>query len=163
MQTQACQPCAKRKVRCDRKEPCSNCQRRKQDHCVYADLSPIERIKQLEALVRNLEGGSEASIKAGSATSRPEPNEKHANGNPRFQDGTSPIIVRENGESNYLESCVISILVFYSLTDGEDLRGMAGRARLTTLLRPYTPVTVIRYCQALAPGHSKASSVEIRT
>lgn len=113
MQTQACQPCAKRKVRCDRKEPCSNCQRRKQDHCIYAALSPTERIKQLEALVRNSEGGSEASTKAASATSLPVSPEKFANGNPRVQNGTNPMIVRENGESNYLESCVFCSHVAY--------------------------------------------------
>ena len=106
MQTQACQTCAKRKVRCDRKEPCSNCQRRKQDHCIYADLSPTERIKQLEALVRNLEGGSEASIKAASATPLLDSPEESSKGNHRVQNGTNPILVRENGESNYLESCV---------------------------------------------------------
>lgn len=56
MKTQACEPCAKRKVRCDKGEPCSNCKRRKQDSCTYSEASPADRIRRLEAFVRNLGG-----------------------------------------------------------------------------------------------------------
>lgn len=61
-----CTPCAKRKVRCDKGQPCGHCQRRKGDVCVY----PIQRIKrpdsdhtqesqrveQLESYIRRLGG-----------------------------------------------------------------------------------------------------------
>lgn len=57
MRNQACEPCAKRKVRCDRADPsCSNCKRRKQDRCVYPDPSTDARIKRLEETIRSLGG-----------------------------------------------------------------------------------------------------------
>ncbi|MCJ1379801.1 hypothetical protein MMC17_002904 [Xylographa soralifera] len=113
MNTQACQPCVKRKVRCDRNEPCSNCKRRKQDQCVYPELSPTERIKQLEALVRSLRGSSEhstpydheqAKTKAASASSRVQQLQNDTGGDNRLQRGTNPMIVKEDGEFAYLES-----------------------------------------------------------
>lgn len=59
MKGQACDPCAKRKVRCDRGDPtCSNCKRRRQDRCVYPDLLPSQRIKQLEETIRMLRADS---------------------------------------------------------------------------------------------------------
>jgi hypothetical protein len=68
MRSQACEPCAKRKVRCDRAEPpCSNCKRRKNDRCIYPELSPFERIKKLEDIVRSL-GGDPASENCESPT-----------------------------------------------------------------------------------------------
>lgn len=61
MKAQACLPCAKRKVRCDRKGPCSNCKRRKGDKCTYLDVSPNEHIKKLKTLVRDF-GGDPGAI-----------------------------------------------------------------------------------------------------
>lgn len=34
----SCIPCSKRKVRCDRGEPCTHCKRRKTDTCAYPQL-----------------------------------------------------------------------------------------------------------------------------
>lgn len=61
-----CLPCAKRKVRCDRSQPCNHCQRRKGDRCVYPasrvneSASPrddqAERIDKLETYIRHLGG-----------------------------------------------------------------------------------------------------------
>ena len=124
MKTQACQPCASRKVRCDRQEPCSNCQRRKQDQCVYAELSPTERIKELEVLVRSLRGDSEqrvpddheqAKTKDASASSRAQPPQNDTSGDVPLRSGTNPIIVKEDGESVYLESCVPLVLAVRQL------------------------------------------------
>ncbi|MCJ1435673.1 hypothetical protein MMC27_005048 [Xylographa pallens] len=113
MNTQACQPCVKRKVRCDRKEPCSNCDRRKQDQCVYPELSPTERIKQLEALVRSLRGSSEHSTpnthqqvktNAASASSQVQQVQNVTGGDVQLQRGADPMIVKEDGVFAYLES-----------------------------------------------------------
>ncbi|KAF4437485.1 hypothetical protein F53441_13022 [Fusarium austroafricanum] len=96
MRSQACEPCAKRKVRCDRSEPpCSNCRRRKRDHCTYPEVSPYERIKKLEEAVRAL-GGDPLSdtpekpiITAGSVAG---------------SNAETPTIVQEEGRSVYHES-----------------------------------------------------------
>ena len=62
----SCLPCAKRKVRCDRLQPCRHCQRRPRDRCVYPNMTPeeirnlpenqISRIHQLERQIRSLGG-----------------------------------------------------------------------------------------------------------
>ena len=115
MKSQACQPCAKRKVRCDREEPCSNCKRRKGDQCIYAEVLPTERIKQLEALVRSLGGSSEdstpydheqAKTKSASASSRAQRPQKDTSGDDQLQSSTTSMLVKEDGEPLYLESCV---------------------------------------------------------
>lgn len=58
-----CIPCAKRKVRCDKEQPCSHCKRRKQDVCAYPSLGgtddsrsviTAERIETLEGYIRSL-------------------------------------------------------------------------------------------------------------
>jgi hypothetical protein len=61
-----CMPCAKRKVRCDRSQPCYHCKRRKGDVCVYptqrtSDVrnqleNANERIEKLETYIRRLGG-----------------------------------------------------------------------------------------------------------
>ena len=122
MQTQACQPCAKRKVRCDRREPCSNCKRRKQDQCVYTEVTQTERIKQLEALVRDLEARTSSepstsrpseSVQAESSATvdsirAPPARQLQSSGSARgYQRSTNPMLVREGGESVYLESYAI--------------------------------------------------------
>lgn len=47
---QACRPCAKRKVRCDKLLPCNHCKRRPSDRCVYPPDAPSTagRIRQVE-------------------------------------------------------------------------------------------------------------------
>jgi hypothetical protein len=61
----SCIPCAKRKVRCDRLQPCCHCKRRKHDTCVYPELGGFSdqqfreqaaRIERLEEYVRVLGG-----------------------------------------------------------------------------------------------------------
>jgi hypothetical protein len=96
MRPQACEPCAKRKVKCDRAEPpCSNCKRRKHDNCTYPEVSPFERIRKLEEAVRALGGDplsdtpEKLSIKASPAAG---------------SNVETPIIVQEEGKSVYHES-----------------------------------------------------------
>lgn len=59
----SCIPCAKRKVKCDRLQPCCHCRRRPNDQCVYPTSSETsnsqlesqaERIRQLEQYVQEL-------------------------------------------------------------------------------------------------------------
>lgn len=61
----SCIPCAKRKVKCDRLQPCCHCRRRPNDQCVYPTSSETsnsqlesqaERIRQLEQYVQKLGG-----------------------------------------------------------------------------------------------------------
>lgn len=62
----SCTPCAKRKVRCDKCQPCSHCKRRKGDVCVYPvqrangpDSRPedySQRMEKLEIYIRRLGG-----------------------------------------------------------------------------------------------------------
>ncbi|KAH7183259.1 uncharacterized protein B0J16DRAFT_163200 [Fusarium flagelliforme] len=93
MRSQACEPCAKRKVRCDRSEPpCSNCKRRKNDTCTYPEVSPFERIKKLEEIVRSL-GGDPDNGERPSGT--PSLGGSHAQ---------TPVIVQQDGKGVYQES-----------------------------------------------------------
>ncbi|KAJ5604682.1 hypothetical protein N7510_009836 [Penicillium lagena] len=117
--TSACMPCAKRKVRCDRQEPCSHCKRRKRDDCTYPDVSSETRIKYLEELVRSL-GGSpeseESSVNTGASTTALVPLRKrtlpvqHDQNYHRRTDwarsapNNDPVIVEEGGERVYLEA-----------------------------------------------------------
>lgn len=93
MRSQACEPCAKRKVRCDRSEPpCSNCKRRKNDTCIYPEVSPFERIKKLEEIVRSLGGDPDNGERSG--------------GTPSFEGShaQTPVIVQQDGKGVYQES-----------------------------------------------------------
>jgi hypothetical protein len=96
--SQACRPCSKRKVRCDRLEPCSNCKRRKTDQCTYPPSTPSDRIRQLESLVREL-GGSRIANDPAATASRSVT--EHAPSELRSND---PIMIEEDGEVQYLES-----------------------------------------------------------
>lgn len=61
-----CIPCAKRKVRCDKGQPCSNCKRRKSDVCAYPvqratageshSENSAQRVERLESYIRRLGG-----------------------------------------------------------------------------------------------------------
>lgn len=64
-----CIPCAKRKVKCDKEQPCGHCKRRKGDVCEYPDpntgfgragsaeaQASASRIEKLEQYVRRLGG-----------------------------------------------------------------------------------------------------------
>lgn len=61
----SCIPCAKRKVRCDKLQPCCHCRRRQHDECVYPELNlahsgqleqQAKRIERLEQYIRSLGG-----------------------------------------------------------------------------------------------------------
>ncbi|UZP42969.1 hypothetical protein NXS19_010785 [Fusarium pseudograminearum] len=102
MRSQACEPCAKRKVKCDRAEPpCSNCKRRKNDTCIYPELSPFERIKKLEDIVRSL-GGDPASENGESPLeNRQRPKGSVSTDSSHVQ---TPVMVQQEGKAVYHES-----------------------------------------------------------
>lgn len=115
---ETCEPCAKRKVRCDRQEPCSNCKRRKKDRCTYPSVSPADRIRRLEALVRRL-GGDPDDRASVNDQLRPEPalstsTPTHSNAGldneqvvtPINIRSNDPVIMEEDGQPFYLESYV---------------------------------------------------------
>lgn len=104
MRNQACEPCAKRKVRCDRADPsCSNCKRRKQDHCVYPDASSDARIKRLEETIRTL--GGEGLLKESSDTLEYGAGSETSSGS-KVANASS--VERDIDRSIYLESYVLS-------------------------------------------------------
>lgn len=64
-QSVSCIPCAKRKVRCDKVQPCCHCKRRRQDTCVFPEVNGVSpqllrgsnaRIEKLEQYIRSLGG-----------------------------------------------------------------------------------------------------------
>ncbi|KAF4979787.1 hypothetical protein FDECE_18006 [Fusarium decemcellulare] len=100
MRSQACEPCAKRKVRCDRTEPpCSNCKRRKHDRCAYPEVSPFDRIRKLEETVRAL-GGDPTSDQPEKPRGSSAPVDPGTSGT----SAETPIILQEEGRSIYHES-----------------------------------------------------------
>ena len=117
-------PCARRKVKCDRQEPCSNCRRRKIDVCTYLEVSANERIKKLEALVRNLGGDPDGTDQhAGNQVAqekdlnghRPSPAQgrydgrlerKFSVGGESAQQGGESVMIKEDEDAVYLESYV---------------------------------------------------------
>lgn len=115
----ACIPCAKRKVRCDRQEPCSHCKRRKGDDCTYPEASPEERIKYLEELVRSLghspdskqdyEENPEARPAPVRSRKRPHPTQCDQDNDTSAGwvgavPNNGPAIIEEDGETVYLEA-----------------------------------------------------------
>ncbi|KAJ3499575.1 hypothetical protein NLG97_g213 [Lecanicillium saksenae] len=99
MKNQACEPCAKRKVRCDRADPtCSNCKRRKTDRCQYPEPSSDERIKRLEEIIHTL--GGDALLKRSSLT----PVAVESASTPRSVTSHTPSVERSADRSIYLES-----------------------------------------------------------
>ena len=105
MRSQACIACAKRKVRCDREEPCLNCQK-KQQECIFPDDHSNERIKQLEALVRQLGGDPE---QLGHAAETPSQGNhfqlsEHVSGLETGGHKSDSVIIQEQNESLYLET-----------------------------------------------------------
>lgn len=108
MSSQACEPCSRRKVRCDKQQPCSNCKRRKQDQCIYPEATPIDRIKRLESLVRSLGGDPNSqddrpSKRARTGRSSTEIQDaRHARDSTEAERG-QPIMLEQNGESYYVE------------------------------------------------------------
>ncbi|THX92550.1 hypothetical protein D6D03_10424 [Aureobasidium pullulans] len=109
MSNQACEPCARRKVRCDKQQPCSNCKRRKQDQCTYPEAAPTDRVKRLESLVRSLGGdpNSDGSRTPKRARLGPSPVETQSNdrdaGASTESERGQPILVEQDGQSYYVE------------------------------------------------------------
>ncbi|THX15404.1 hypothetical protein D6D13_02061 [Aureobasidium pullulans] len=109
MSNQACEPCARRKVRCDKQQPCSNCKRRKQDQCTYPEAAPTDRVKRLEFLVRSLGGdpNSDGSRTPKRARLGPSPVETQSNdrdaGASTESERGQPILVEQDGQSYYVE------------------------------------------------------------
>ena len=108
MSSQACEPCSRRKVRCDKQQPCSNCKRRKQDHCVYPEATPVDRIKKLESLVRSLGGDPSIEDSRPSKRARGGPSPAETQDAQDARDTTEaergqPIMLEQNGESYYVE------------------------------------------------------------
>lgn len=99
--SQACRPCARRKVRCDKLEPCSNCKRRKVDRCTYPPSTPSDRIRQLESLVREL-GHTAPSDRA--SPSADGSGTHHSNNVLSEIRSNDPMLVEEDGTLQYLES-----------------------------------------------------------
>lgn len=112
MSNQACEPCARRKVRCDKQQPCSNCKRRKQDQCTYPEAAPTDRVKRLESLVRSLGGdpNSDGSRTPKRARLGPSPVETQSNdrdaGASTESERGQPILVEQDGQSYYVEMSV---------------------------------------------------------
>ncbi|THW89161.1 hypothetical protein D6D15_05457 [Aureobasidium pullulans] len=109
MNNQACEPCARRKVRCDKQQPCSNCKRRKQDQCTYPEAAPADRVKRLESLVRSLGGdpNSDGSrtpkrAKLGPSLAETQIIDRDAGASTESERG-QPILVEQDGQSYYVE------------------------------------------------------------
>lgn len=116
MKNQACEPCAKREVRCDKEEPCANRKRRKKDHCSYPEVLPSDRISNLEALVRSLGGDPEGDARQTSQRTQAVPSLARGHARPlasnkdenALNEGKArdPVILEEDGQPYYLESYV---------------------------------------------------------
>lgn len=107
MSSQACEPCSRRKVRCDKQQPCSNCKRRKQDQCIYPEAAPIDRIKRLESLVKSLGGdpnteNSRPAKRARTGSLTEKQDTQDARDITEAERG-QPIMLEQNGESYYVE------------------------------------------------------------
>ena len=75
---------------------------------MYVELSSAERIKELEALVRSLQGGSTVTVptdaNVAAVVSQRQPHD--ALHKERKESGTNPVMLNENGETVYVESYV---------------------------------------------------------
>lgn len=134
----SCAPCAKRKVRCDRKEPCSNCKRRKNDHCVYPVTTTNARVRQFETVgtkyrysPEHTEDVTPRQVRGSPTASQVQPlDNRSQNENASPFPGDDPLIVRDRGSIVYLESYVNSFL--YQISERNfllrilDPRGVVG-------------------------------------
>ncbi|KAF2831472.1 hypothetical protein CC86DRAFT_463354 [Ophiobolus disseminans] len=100
---QACRPCAKRKVRCDKLEPCSNCKRRT-DRCVYPTEAPSNRIRELERLVQELGGTPKIDSNPHNRTARNETGTNNDALSPAPGRSNDPMMLEVDGNVQYLES-----------------------------------------------------------
>lgn len=136
-----CIPCAKRKVRCDKLQPCSHCKRRKQDVCEYPVLGRSDdnpkRVEKLERYIRSLGGDPQDAEQVEESRERGS-NESRAHGNAvdgtntrlttsenRLEDDTSDpktpersiaeqtALVGQDEHVTYIEACVLSSTPLY--------------------------------------------------
>jgi len=124
----SCISCAKRKVRCDRLEPCSNCKRRskKGDVCEYPltqpalnnyQISQQARIQQLEQYILRHGGNVDLSDQTASTPTR---GTKRSYDDTRHTTETSEAmaphlratLVEQDKQSTYVEACAIPHLRF---------------------------------------------------
>ncbi|ETS85230.1 hypothetical protein PFICI_03255 [Pestalotiopsis fici W106-1] len=105
MRNQACEPCAKRKVRCDKEEPCSNCKRRKQDHCSYAEPPATNGIRKPEHVARPFVSRlSDSTAISPGAHVAISPHQSQEAATPADKNSKDPVIVEQDGQQYYLES-----------------------------------------------------------
>jgi hypothetical protein len=124
----SCMPCAKRKVRCDKLQPCCHCKRRQQDTCVYPEFGRVDsqyvreqavRIGKLEEYVRILGGNpNELNVRAQLDSTQVDQaheqvsvvSSKLTKAGPDFVSRTqrstqiTPKLVENDGESTYIET-----------------------------------------------------------
>jgi hypothetical protein len=155
---QACRPCARRKVRCDRLEPCSNCKRRTTDRCTYPASTPSDRIRQLESLVQELSHNTIDSLRS----PRVAQSESEHNGevSPAEMRSNDPVITKENGVLQYLESYVIvPQLKTHIDSQSRAWQRLPGKLNSDSQLHP----SLGRYFQPRPHPHAMASSVAFGT
>ena len=152
-----CIPCAKRKVRCDKGQPCSNCKRRKNDVCAYPvqratggeshSEKSAQRIERLESEVRRLGGDlqlAEQIVESGNVdtqetNTRSSSTKANSLGNTTSAKRTEGSIGRSAGlvEHDEQVTCIEMYVKFWALTSaGEvandcvsDRCGTAGAAQ----------------------------------
>jgi hypothetical protein len=155
---QACRPCARRKVRCDRLEPCANCKRRTTDRCTYPASTPSDRIRQLENLVQELSHNTVDSRRS-PRISQSE-SEHIGEVSPTEMRSNDPVITNENGVLQYLESYV-AILNHKTHIDSQSRswQRLPGKVNSDGQSHP----SLGRYFQPRPHPHAMASSVDTGT
>lgn len=154
----ACLSCAKRKVRCNKEEPCSNCKRRKTDHCTYPGLSPQERVKKYAALVRSLGGDPDDIYESGheqheiqldSAQSHagPAPGHNQLVSSKAAPKNHDPVLTKEDEHSVYLEWYVYSIRTTNNTKIGTALFSHLGLGEIVDKIVVYRH-SVQRICRS---------------
>ena len=109
----SCLPCAKRKVRCDKLQPCCHCKRRKGDICEYPGFGTVragdsqdntKRIEKLERYIRSLGGDPQEVEKLDQSSDR---NDRESNRTESMPDvgsnGTATSIRCPDGEISRTE------------------------------------------------------------
>jgi hypothetical protein len=155
---QACRPCARRKVRCDRLEPCANCKRRTTDRCTYPASTPSDRIRQLENLVQELSHNTVDSRRSPKAAQSAL--EHNGEVLPAEMRSNDPVITKENGVLQYLESYV-AVLTHMTHFDSQSRawQRLPGKVNSDGQSHP----SLGRYFQPRPHPHAMASSVATGT
>lgn len=108
---ESCIPCARRKVRCDKVQPCCHCKRRRQDTCVYPEQSRAsrrvlrghaDRITMLERYIRSLGGDpklADEAVETTNACMEKSPYPEARNTNPWSPTCESALTVSGHGSA----------------------------------------------------------------